>query len=306
MAFRSRRIREKEQVRQPSVQTETNRYLFRRSRTLTGSSSAQVISANETGSQLISPRHKTTGLKARRRRIGLLLVASLSVVIFVAWLFDQLITAPTIVFQPSSVTASHDRYQQLVQDYLNEHPLERFQFALNRDQFSYVMVQRAPELASAVLRNEAGIMSASVVLGARQPVAGWQIGDRQYLVDSSGISFEKNLLADPKISVRDMTGLPAVSQQIIASTKMMTFIGRVVGGVEAQLGTVKEIVIPSGTLKEVDLLFDDRPYLIKLNIDREPLGQVADIIAAVQHIQARGITPQYVDVRVEGKAFYKQ
>lgn len=67
----------------------------------------------------------------------------------------------------------------------------------------------------------------------------------------------------------------------------MTFIGRVVGEVELQLGAVKEVIVPPATLKEVDLVFVDRPYPVKLMIDRDPAGQVADIVAAVQYLQVR-------------------
>ncbi len=305
MAFRSRRTRDNESVRQPSGELSDSRNLFRRSRTLTGSVSSRVQAATEDTAQLRSPRHKEKDLRSHRRRIVVSLVGVLVFVGVVLWLFDQLITTPQIIFQPASARADAAHYEQLVQDYLNENPLERFQFAFSSDKFSAEMIQRAPELSSAALTNETGFMRHDVLLGARRAVARWQIGDKQYYVDSSGISYERNLLNEPTISVRDSTGLPIASQQIIASTKMMTFIGRVVGSVESKLGPVKEVVIPPATLKEVDLIFADRSYPVKLNIDRDPAGQAADIIAALQYLDARGIAPEYVDARVEGKAFYK-
>lgn len=305
MAFSSRRSREREAVRRPAS-TDSSAQMFRRSRTLTGSLSQQVRSANEDSSQLRSPRHHITTLRLHRQRVGWLLGGVLLAAAVTGWLCDQLITSPRILFQPASPRADTARYERLVQDYFAERPLQRFYFALNRDEFSAAMVRRAPELSSAVITNEAGLMQYDVLLGARHAVARWQIGDTEYLVDNSGVSYQQSLRDDPVVSVRDETGLPIASQRIVASAKMMTFIGRVVGIIEHTHGAVKEVIIPPGTLKEVDIVLAEVPFRIRLNIDRDPTGQAADVIAALNHLRARGITPRYVDARVEGKAFYTE
>jgi len=46
-------------------------------------------------------------------------------------------------------------------------------------------------------------------------------------------------------------------------------------------------------------------YEIRVNTSRDPWSQAEDIKQALQYIQKRGIAPQYIDVRVEGKAYYR-
>ncbi len=306
MAFSSRRSREKAPLRQPKADSEIASNVFRRSRTLTGSVSSRVRAANEDGSHLRSPRLHEHDLRSRRRKISGILVASLGVAAGLVWLLDQLIVTPSIHYQPATAHADTARYTTIVEKYFNDRPLERFQFVLNPNTFSAYMVEEAPELSSAVITGSEGLASHDVLLGVRQPIALWQINDRHYYVDGSGVSFERNLLSAPRISVKDETGLPATSQQIVASTKMMRFIGRVVDVVSARIAPVDEVVIPPATLKEVDIIVKNRPYRIRLNIDRDPVEQANDVIATLQHLDARAISPQYIDARVSGRAFYKE
>ncbi len=306
MAFVSRRTRDKEPLRQPKSDSEVSRNIFRRSRTLTGSVSSSVLSANEHGSHLRSPRLKEHDLRGHRRKLSVLLAGSLVAAGVMVWLLDQIIVSPAIHFQPATAKSEIQIYRAIINDYFNDHPMERFEFSLNKNAFSAYMVERAPELASAVITNSNGFAAHDALLGVRQPIALWQIDNKQYYVDAGGVSFERNLLAAPTITVRDETGLPASAQQIVASTKMMKFIGRVVTSVGTRIAPVKEVIIPPATLKEVDIILSDRPFTIRLNIDRDPLEQANDVVAALQHLQVRGITPHYVDARVAGKAFYKE
>lgn len=101
MAFRSRRARGSEAVRRPQPESDAQRNLFRRSRTLTGSLSSQIIAANDTATHLRSPRHKETALRVHRRRVGWLLFGVVASAVVVLWLFDQLITTPDVTFQPA-------------------------------------------------------------------------------------------------------------------------------------------------------------------------------------------------------------
>ncbi len=306
MAFIPRHQRAKQPIRQPKTDSDVTQNTFRRSRTLTGSVSSAVRSSVEQSSNLRSPRLKEHDLRSHRRKLSLLLLGSLMASVLVVWLLDQVIVTPTIHYQPATSRADTGRYASIINDYFNNHPEERFAFALNPDTFSAYMVQNAAEVSSAVVTNAPGLVRHDVLLGIRQPIAFWQIDNKQYYVDAGGNSFETNLLTAPSITVRDETGLPSTSQQIIASTKMMKYIGRVVNAVSKRVAPVKEVILPPGTLKEVDIILDDRPYRIRLNIDRDPEEQANDVIAALQYLQVREITPQYVDARVSGKAFYKE
>jgi hypothetical protein len=55
----------------------------------------------------------------------------------------------------------------------------------------------------------------------------------------------------------------------------------------------------------VDIYLSGREYPIKTHIDRHPFVQASDVVGAIRYIETHGISPVYVDARVEGKAFYR-
>lgn len=303
MKFVSRRSAER--VRQPRVDETMTNTTFRRSRTLTGSISSQVVAANENNGQLRSSRLKSQDLRSHRRSLGGILLVVFVGIAGTIWLLDQLIMPPRILFEPATVSAADSaRYAKLFNDYLAGRPLQYFEFALNDNELSKYMVDRAPELVSAVIRGRSGLFAHDLILAPRTPLARWQLADKTYYVDNSGVLFEHNLMSDPTLLVKDESGLSPATQQV-ASKSMLIYIGKVVGGLSSQIAPVQEVVIPPATLKEVDVVITGLPYRVRLNIDREPTGQVTDVTHAIRYVQQHSITPQYIDARVEGKAFYQ-
>lgn len=307
MTFLSRRQRQTEVVRQPRPSTSADGQLFRRSRTLTGSVASSVKAATEPRGQLRSPRLKEHDLRTYRRRLAGAVVGLLCAALGLVWLLDQLIMSPQVSFQPAVAgSVSTERYARLVESYFATRPLERFAFWLNHNALSDYMVRSAPELVSAVITHRAGFGAYQAVLAPRTPLARWQIDSKVFFVDASGSSFERSLLGSPELTVKDESGLPAVSQQVVASTKMLRFIGQVVSEINRHSpAPIKEIIIPPATLKEVDVVVAGHPYRLKLSSDRDPVGQAIDAVTALKHLDAKGVTPRYLDVRVEGKAFYQ-
>lgn len=301
MAFSTRRQRSNErQTRVPKFDaSNAGEALFRRSRTLTGSVSSRIVSAVESSSNLKSPRLEEHELRGHRRKLGRLLAACVLVVGGCLWLIDNLIGA----LQPSSSVAS--RYIASADSYLNAHPLERLMPLLNSRNMLLNMQQTAPELSSVDVSGEGAYARHMLSITERVPVAKWQLGKKLYYVDKDGIAFERITVApDNLVSVKDESGLPVEAQQV-ASRRTMQFIGQVVAQVKAlSLGEVQDVILPPGLLKEIDMTLNDRPYRIKLYIDREPARQVADIRNALAVIDAQGIVPKYLDARVEGRAYY--
>ena len=78
-----------------------------------------------------------------------------------------------------------------------------------------------------------------------------------------------------------------------------------VGAVNAgDKGAVTDIIIPAST-RQVDLKLQGRGYPFKTHTDRDPLQQAEDIINTIKWLDDKKLTPEYVDVRVEGKAYFK-
>ena len=299
MAFSSRRQRQ-EPVRKPANASVQN--VFRRSRTLTGSISSQVTAAVEHASQLRSPRLEEHDLRGHRRKLSTLLLLVVASAGVLAWTVDN-----TVAFvEPNTSSQVTPAHIETVESYLNERPAERLPFMLNTASLSRYVQSRAPEVATVHITGDELFMKHVVSVTERTPVAQWTLGQEVYYVDAEGVAYQhKGLIVGGLLQVKDETGLPIASQRV-ASRSTMQFIGRVVSKLQASNTTrVTEVILPAGQLKQIDIVIENRPYRIKLHSDREPAGQAADVLAMLRYLDAQGITPRYVDARVEGKAFYQ-
>ncbi len=304
MRFMSRtRTAETRRTRKAHLTTSSSDGVFRRSRTITGSQSATVSSVAERNSHIQSPRHHIQELRIHRRRIGISLVASLLIAGTLFWLLDHYIAAPRVV-TTTSTSASTDIYSASVTKYFDTHPFERLDNVLRQANFLSTLQQQHPEIASATIHNDAGFVTHTVTLTFRQPIAIWQLGDTRYYVDRHGVLFEVYRGNEPTLHVKDESGLPVATQKV-ASKSLMEFIGYTVGEIHRQqVGEIAEVILPRGTLREVDIMMRGRSYRIKLSLDRDVSQQVSDMMHALRYVDNQRITPLYLDVRVEGRAYY--
>ena len=70
--------------------------------------------------------------------------------------------------------------------------------------------------------------------------------------------------------------------------------------------TLNRVVVPIGKNREIDIYIDGYDeYYFKLNVDRETAVGAEDTKRMIAFLTERDLHPQYVDVRVKGKAYYK-
>lgn len=68
---------------------------------------------------------------------------------------------------------------------------------------------------------------------------------------------------------------------------------------------VNRVALPAGKSREIYVDIEGRPYYFKVNTDRGAGVTAEDISRMIKYLDEKSIKPaQYVDVRVEGKAFY--
>lgn len=286
-----------------SEESLAQRYAFQRNRTLTGSASSSVVSSNEANAQLKSPRVQTHELVQKRRHVGLifLLVLVLSGGLFV--IISQF-TASVVVRARDVSTTLDPLYENVIQEYLSRQPVERLRFATNKDSLTEYVQSKAPEVASAEVEGSAGFGRSQFVISLRQPTAGWNVNGQQQYVDNTGTAFSRNYFTSPKVQIVDKSGIPAGTGPV-ASNRFLGFVGRVVGLADRQGYVVHQIVIPQNTTRQIEATLEGVSYPIKFSVDRPAGEQVEDMIHALRWFTGKGITPQYLDVRVSGRAFYK-
>ncbi|HSW81132.1 MAG TPA: hypothetical protein VLG40_01930 [Candidatus Saccharimonas sp.] len=298
--------KKQKQARQPQLMAGQNEYVFRRSRTLTGTASPEIaVSAAKRG-QLKTDRLKLHELKAHRRKLMRLLGVVLLLIACLVFLIANFIVSPQLAATQRGVhQPDYAAYQKSIDTYFGDHPLERFGFLLDGANLATSLKHDHPELlALSVMRDWYG-GNVRIGLSFRQPLLVWHIGAKQFYVDSEGLAFTYNHFAEPTVTVTDQSGLPPDQSGAVASTRFIRFLGQMVAAVNTyKKGLVTSVIIPPST-REIDLKLQGRDYPIKTNSDRDPLQQAEDIANALTWLDQRGIKPQYLDLRVTHKAFYK-
>jgi hypothetical protein len=281
-----------------------DRYTFKRNRTLTGSMSSRVVSTSEGTANLKSPRVQAHELARQRRHIGGVLALVVLGALTLFGLIAQF-TANAVVKATDASFALDGSYAEVIESYYASQPIERLRFLTNTDHLNEYVQQNAPEVASVRLEGSAGFGKSSFIVKMRRPIAGWSINNKQQYVDETGTPFTRNYYASPSVQITDKSGVQVQAGQAVASNRFLRFVGQTVGLTKQQGYDVTEVVIPSGTTRQIELHLKGIGYPIKLSIDRGVGEQVEDMARAVKWFSARGQSPQFIDIRVGGKAFYR-
>ncbi len=290
------------QVRQPHISDNNDAYIFRRSRTMTGSLSNTVRAVSEDRADLKSQRLKHHDLRRHRRRLLGWLMAVLAVSAALYGLITQYIPSVIVSVAPAVV---QDRYAASIQDYLHSHPTERFFFSIDTSRLTLVLQAKYPEVKTVAVQPTSFLQAADAQVVVRQPIASWTVGSKKYYIDEHGVAFSQNYLKEPALTVTDNTGIDPSDAGAVASERMLRFIGRLVALVQQAGYTVEKVELPAQTSRQIALTLQGRGYPIRTNLDRDVASQAADVVAAVKYFDSKQITPGYVDVRVGSKAYYK-
>ena len=245
-------------------------------------------------------------LRARRSKVMRFLGGALVAVACITFLIVNFIATPVVAFpQHGANTPAVSDYQQSITNYLNNHPFERFSFLLQPQDLATAVMHDQPQVQSVTFLRDWYGGNTSFSINLRTPLLVWKTANKKFYVDSSGIAFTYNHFAEPTLEVTDQSGLPPDQSGAVASSRFIRFLGTLVGAVNTYgKGTVNSVVIPAAT-RQVDIKLHGREYPIKTNTDRDPLQQAEDIASTLKYLDGRSITPQYIDVRVAHKAYYK-
>lgn len=281
------------------------RTMFKRNRTLVGSLSASVSSASELSGDLQSPRAHAHHLTAHRRRLSSILFAVVAIAGLLVWLLYEFTAGIHISSINSGGAIDQGRYQQAINNYFGIHPIERLRFALNERQLTTYVSQQVPEVAAITSNGAAGFATGQFDIEFREPIASWLIGSKQYYVDKDGVSFGQNYFDEPQVRIIDQSGVPQEAGTAVASSRFLTFVGRTVDTARTNGLIVEQAIIPASSIRQIEIKVKGHSYPIKLSLDRPVGEQVEDMKNAIAFFDNKKVNPEYIDVRVSGKAFYK-
>jgi cell division septal protein FtsQ len=290
---RRRRVDQVEPVEQARSSTQ-----YRRNQTLSGVSRTSIAD---------SPRGQAHQLTIHRRKIGGLFGIVLVAVIFLGILVSQLMAQVSVTSSTKQLSAPFDgaTYEKVVDSYLGLHPAERLRFALNETALSAYVSTSLPEVESIKVSGVKDIVDTQFAVTFRQPVAGWQINGNQFYVDAAGVVFETNYYDAPTIQIVDESGVSPEEGTTVAGSRLLGFLGKVVSQVGERGYTVTQAILPAGMTRELDIQLKDTAGRIKLSTDRGAGEQVEDLARSLTYLKSKNITPEYIDVRVSGRAAYK-
>lgn len=281
---------------------------FRRSRTLQGSTSSTIKTVNPKRASLQSERLKQQQKVKRRRLLTFIAGIIVLAIGFIWFLIGQYIVGiGDISFTPATTSQPEmAKYTTVITRYLDEHPVERFRFALNQTRLNQYVSATMPEVSNVTAT---GFLSnrPDFAITLRKPIAVWKGETTQSFVDDKGVSFSQNFYTAPSVSIVDSSGIKETQTGVtVVSERLLRFLGRLIAITNTSgLGKVTEATLPKNTTREIDIKIQNRPYYIKTHIDRDPAATVEDIKRVVNYLDQKKITLQYIDVRVSGRAFYK-
>ncbi len=251
-----------------------------------------------------SERQAAWDLRKQRRRILTMLGAASLGIGLVVFLLSQL-SASVVVAGPDGEREHYSQYEDILNEYFATRPLERLRFMVDQPALQGFFIERASEVQSVRIVGGDSIGKGLLRVSFRQPIVQWSSADRSYFVDGSGVTFEKNYFDAPGISVEDQSGLPPELGQESVNSRFLSFLGQAVSLLSQQGIEVGGIVLPQDTIRQVEIHLLNRPYRIKLTIDRGVEAQVQEAVHAIAFIEQRGLAPEYIDVRVDQRVFYR-
>jgi hypothetical protein len=291
------------QAQQPSLDEQSA--LFRRNRTLTGSVSSRIGSASEQQGNLKSARVQAHELADQRRRIAGVLFVIVAVAGLLAVLVWQF-TAHVVIATPGvNAVVDGSKYSKAIEEYYGQNPFERLRFAVNQQRLTDFIRTSAPEVKSVIISGGAGFATSRASVVMREPIAGWKMDTTQYYVDGQGVSFITNYFDSPTVQIVDQSGVRLEAGTAIASNRFLGYVGRTVATAARNGLVVEQVIIPVGTTREINLRIKGVSSSVKLLIDRPVGQQIEDLVRALAYFKAKGQQPEYIDVRVSNKAYYK-
>jgi cell division septal protein FtsQ len=288
-----RRVTDDATVRQTRSGTQ-----YRRNQTLSGVNRASMAD---------TPRGQAHQLTVQRRKVGGLFAIALTAAILLAILVSQLMAqvSVTVSTKQLSTTFEGENYEKAVNSYLGLHPAERLRFALDEDALSSYVTTFLPEVKSIEVSGVKDITDTEFAVTFRQPVAGWQINGNQLYVDDSGVVFETNYYDAPTVQIVDESGVSPEEGTTIAGSRLLGFLGKVVAQAGERGYVVSRAILPAGMTRELDIQLQNVSTRIKLSTDRGAGEQIEDMARSLTYLKNKGISAEYIDVRVSGRAAYK-
>ncbi len=251
-----------------------------------------------------SERSENQKLVIRRRKLGAFFVILAIFISLISIFLFQFISKVSIVSNESK-SQNLSKYEKSVEEYLNINPSERILSNLNKNTLLESLQKDYPEVLSISDIKFNGLTSYKIYLDFRKPVASWLVDGKEFFVDSEGVSFNVNNFEKPSLNIIDDSGAIVSNGKNVASSSFFSFIGKLVSAANKQGLEVSKIRIPPLSLRQVEVSVEGISYFARMSTADSAEGQIINSKKAIEYFRTHKISPNYIDLRIEGKGYYK-
>ena len=251
-----------------------------------------------------SERSEDQKLVIRRRKLGAFFVVLAIFISLISIFLFQFISKVSVVSNESK-SQNLSKYEKSVEEYLNINPSERILSNLNKNALLESLQKDYPEVLSISDIKFNGLTSYKIYLDFRKPVASWLVDGKEFFVDSEGVSFNINNFEKPSLNIIDDSGAIVSNGKNVASSSFFSFIGKLVFAANKQGLEISKIRIPPLSLRQVEVSVKGVSYFARMSTADSAEGQIINFKKAIEYFGTHKISPNYIDLRIEGKGYYK-
>lgn len=251
-----------------------------------------------------SERSENQKLVIRRRKLGAFFVILAIFISLISIFLFQFISRVSVVSNESK-SQNLSKYKKSVEEYLNINPSERILSNLNKNALLESLQKDYPEVLSISDIKFNGLTLYKIYLDFRKPVASWLVDGKEFFVDSEGVSFNVNNFEKPSLNIIDDSGAIVSNGKNVASSSFFSFIGKLVSAANKQGLEVSKIRIPPLSLRQIEVSVKGVSYFVRMSTADSAEGQIINFKKAIEYFGTHKISPNYIDLRIEGKGYYK-
>ena len=212
--------------------------------------------------------------------------------------------------EKSSFLHSQATYQAAAQKLLASSIWNRNKITVNSGQITRELQKQFPEIASASMTLPLVAHRPIIYIQPVEPAVALKASNGTFVLGDNG----KALLAitdqfattHSLPAVTDQSGLTVqLDHQALTETDV-SFIKMVIAQLNDKKYIVTSMTLPAAS-RELDVSLEGKPYQVKFNLQSgDARQQAGTFLATAADLESKNITPvQYVDVRVDGRAYYK-
>jgi len=287
--------------------TSANAYFYHSNRTIDTEATKR-----QTLRHAFEPKKVSHLLSYSIERFGLLIV----IIVAAISLFNIMSVSPNskvVLLNQNQIGYLHTAadYQKAVNKLLSNTFTNNNKITINTNGISAALEQQFPELSDVTIKIPLIGRNIIIYLTPNKVILALSTNNGAiYAIDANGqVLGQINstyVNTHQLTTVQDSSNTSVKVGQLLLSSDSVSFMQTVLFQVEQKQLTISKLVMPAGE-NELDLYLAGRSYFIKFNLDdNNPLQEVGTFLAVQHNLQEKGITPsQYIDVRVDGRAYYK-